>query len=115
MRFYLDEHLSSRIAEIARGLGLDVVTALELGRRRLSDQAQLELAAQEERCLVTLDRDFVGLTIRFLESHQPHHGLLLVPRSLPSDHFTGIAQALKRYAESHVDTPMAYVIDYLTS
>jgi len=113
VRFYLDEHLSPRIAEIARGLGLDVVTAIELGRRRLSDQAQLELAAQDDRCLVTVDRDFIGLTVRFLESQQPHNGVLIVPTSLPSDHFTAIAQALKRYAETHGDTPMAYVIDYL--
>jgi len=115
VRFYLDEHLSPRIAEIARGLGLDVVTAIELGRRRLSDQAQLELAAQDDRCLVTVDRDFIGLTVRFLESQQPHNGVLIVPTSLPSDHFTAIAQALKRYAETHADTPMTYVIDYLTS
>jgi len=113
VRFYLDEHLSPCIAEIARGLDLDVVSALELGQRRLTDRAQLELAAQEDRCLVTLDRDFVSLTVRFLQNHQPHNGVLLVPTSLPSAHFSGIAQALRRYADSHADTPMAYVIDYL--
>ena len=113
MRFYLDEHFSPRIAEIARGLGLDVVSAVELGRPGLSDQTQLELAAQDGRCLVTKDRDFLSLTVRFLEGHQSHNGVLLVSRSLPLDHFTGIAQALLWYAELHANTPMAYVIDYL--
>ena len=46
MRFYLDEHFSPRIAEIARGHGLDVVSALELGDRGLPDLWQLEFAAQ---------------------------------------------------------------------
>jgi predicted nuclease of predicted toxin-antitoxin system len=114
VRFYLDEHFSSSIAEIARGLGLDVVSALELGNRGLPDQWQLEFAAQEDRCMVTKDgRDFRRLNVSFLERNQPHSGILIVPRSLPSEYFSGIAQALQRYAKSHADTPMAYVIDYI--
>ena len=73
---------------------------------------QLEFAAHEDRCLVTQDRDFIRLTVRFLERHEPHNGVLLVPKSLPLDHFTGIAQALQRYADAHADPPMAYVIDF---
>jgi predicted nuclease of predicted toxin-antitoxin system len=116
VRFYLDEHFSSQIAEIARGHGLDVVSALELGHRGLPDLRQLEFAAHEDRCLVTKDRgDFNRLYLSFLQRNQPHSGVLIVPRSLPSDRLTGIAQALKRYADSHADTPMTYVIDYLTS
>lgn len=116
MRFYLDEHFSPRIAEIARGLGLDVVSELELGSRGLPDLWQLEFAAHEDRCIVTRDvRDFRRLNLSFLERNQPHSGILIVPRSLPSEYFTGIARALQRYADSHADTPMAYVIDYLTS
>jgi predicted nuclease of predicted toxin-antitoxin system len=116
VRFYLDEHFSPRIAEIARGHGLDVVSALELGHRGLPDLWQLEFATQEDRCMVTRDRgDFNRLYVSFLERNQPHSGILLVPRSLPSEYFSRIAQALQRYAETHADTPMAYVIDFLTS
>jgi predicted nuclease of predicted toxin-antitoxin system len=116
VRFYLDEHFSTRIAEIARGYGLDVVSALELGNRGLPDLWQLEFAAQDDRCMVTRDgRDFRRLNVSFLERIQPHSGILIVPRSLPSEYFTRIAQALQRYAETHADTSMTYVIDYLTS
>jgi len=105
-----------RIAEIARGHGLDVISALELGHRGLSDLWQLEFATQEERCMVTRDgRDFRRLYVSFLERNQAHGGILIVPRSLPSEYFSRIAQALQRYAETHADTPMTYVIDYLTS
>jgi predicted nuclease of predicted toxin-antitoxin system len=116
VRFYLDEHLSPRIAEIARGHGLDVISALEIGNVGLPDLLQLEFAAREDRCMVTKDRgDFNRLYLSFLERNQPHSGILSVPKSLPSEYFTGIAQALQRYAETHADTPMTYVIDYLTS
>lgn len=116
MRFYLDEHFSPRIAEIARGHGLDVVSALEFGHRGLPDLWQLEFAAHEDRCLVTKDRgDFNRLYRSFLERNQPHSGILIVPRSLPSEYYSRIAQALQRYGESHVGTPMTDMIDYLTS
>jgi len=114
VRFYLDEHFSPRIAEIARGLGLDVVSALELGNRGLPDLWQLDFATQEDRCMVTKDRrHFRRLHLSFLERNQPHSGILIVLKSLPSEYFTGIAQALQRYADSHVGSPMTYVIDYL--
>jgi hypothetical protein len=70
----------------------------------------------EDRCLVTEDKgDFNRLYLSFLERNQPHSGVLIVPRSPPSEYFSRIAQALKGYADSHADTPMTYVIDYLTS
>jgi predicted nuclease of predicted toxin-antitoxin system len=114
VRFYLDEHFAPVIAVIARGLGLDVVSALELGNGGLSDVSQLELAAQDDRCLVTKDReDFARLTLSFLERQKPHHGVLIVPRSLPSNYFSGIANALQQYAEAHPDARLDHVVDYL--
>jgi predicted nuclease of predicted toxin-antitoxin system len=116
VRFYLDEHFSQRIAEIARGHGLDVVSALELGHRGLPDLWQLEFATREDRCMATRDsRDFRRLYASFLERNQPHGGILIVPRSLPSEYFSRIAQAMQGYAESHVGRAMTDVIDYLTS
>jgi len=100
LRFYLDEHFSPRVAEISRGHGLDVISALEL-------------SVQEDRCLVTHDKSAsIRHTVRSLERHEPHNGVLLIPRSLHLDHFTGIAEALRMYAESRSDTPMTYVIDF---
>jgi hypothetical protein len=82
-----------------------VISALEIGNAGLPDLLQLEFAAHEDRCLVTTDRgDFNRVYLGFLERNQPHSGILIVPRSLPSDYFSRIAQALRRYAEPHVDT-----------
>ena len=114
MRFYLDEDLSSRIAVIARGRGLDVVSALEAGNGGLTDEDQLLRAARDNRCLVTQNRaDFVRLTVLFFERQEPHAGVLLVPHSLPTDGFSGVAEAMHEYAQSHASATMAYVIDFL--
>ena len=56
MRFYLDEDLSPRVAAIGRSLGLDVVSAIEVGHRGLDDEDQLLVAARDGRCLVTDNR-----------------------------------------------------------
>jgi predicted nuclease of predicted toxin-antitoxin system len=114
VRFYLDEHLSPEIAQIARGLGLDVVSALEVGPPGLSDEQQLDLAAREERCLVTRDRrDFIRLTLLYFESLRSHAGVLLLPISLQTNQFSGIARALAAYAQQHADADLHYLVDYL--
>lgn len=69
MRFVLDERLSPRIAAIARGLGLDVISCVEAGRRGLNDEEQLRLAALDGRCMVTQDHD--DLDALSCYSHSP--------------------------------------------
>ena len=114
MRFYLDENLSPRIAAICRALGLDIVSATELGNVGLADSEQLQLASQDNRCLVTQNRaDFIRLTVEFFERLEPHAGVLLLPDSLPSDHYSGIAQALHAYAAAHPGQALAYVVDFI--
>ena len=115
MRCYLDEDLSPRVAEIARGLcGLDVVSAHEAGAFAWTDDAQLRYAAQEGRCVVTRNReDFVLETLAAFEAHSPHAGVLIVPHTLPNDHFTAIATALCEYARRFPDGMQPYTIDFL--
>lgn len=113
MRFYLDEQLSATIAKIGRGLGLDVTGALELGRRKLTDEEQLRLAAAEGRCLVTADRDFIGITERFAAAGEPHAGVLLVPSAWPTSAYSRIAHAMRAYAERRGGGSTEYLVDYL--
>ncbi len=113
MRFVLDENLSLEIARIARGLGLDVTSSSELGRDSLPDPEQLALAAQDGRCFVTADRGFVPLTTHFAEQ-QPNAGVLIVPRSMPTDQFARIARALVTFAEQHEGQPMDYLCTFLS-
>ncbi len=116
MRFYLDEDLSHRIAEIARRRGCDAVSAHERDARGIADAAQLDLAVREGRCLVTRKRDdFLRLTVERYAHHQPHHGVLIVPRSMPADRFARLAAALVAYARRHPEVLPAYAIDFLAA
>jgi predicted nuclease of predicted toxin-antitoxin system len=116
VRYLLDEDVNPRTAEIARGLGLDVVSVHEIGRRTLSDGEQLEFAAQEGRVLVTRNRDdFIEATLLFFRTGQPHAGVLIIPHTLPNHDSERMAHAL---AEWHAGRAQrgglaSYTIDFL--
>lgn len=114
MRFYLDENLSWRIAEIGRSLGLDITSSHEQGMNGSSDAEQLGFAAGQERCLVTVDGpDFLIITTRFLERQLAHEGVLVLSRRLSPHAFAAVAHALRAYEEEHPGGVSPYGIDYV--
>lgn len=115
MRFLLDEDLPPRAAEITRGLGLDVMSVHEVGRRGLADRDQLRFASREERIFLTRNhRDFIELTVEFYRAGEAYGGVLLVRRNLPNDRPERIAHALKRWADARTDLPATFGgVDFL--
>jgi predicted nuclease of predicted toxin-antitoxin system len=116
VRFLLDENLSPTVAQVARGLGLEVVSVHDIGRRGLSDHEQVEFAASEGRTLVTGNRDdFIRLTFGFYQAGRPHRGVLIVPFSIPNHQPERIAHALRQWTDQWPgDTePSPYFIDFL--
>lgn len=116
MRYYLDEDLSPKIAELLREKGVDCISAHEIEMVQVSDLEHLELAAREKRCLVTKNRnDFIRLTVQFFNDHLPHYGVLIIPSTIPGDRFSLIAEALAKYAHRHSKGMLPYTIDFVTS
>lgn len=116
MKFYLDEDLSGRIAGIARGMGVDIVTAHECGNLGSDDETHLLAAARAGRCLVTRNRDhFVALSVRFFQEELPHAGVLVVPYTMPADRFSAVAAAISQYDRDHPGGISPYGFDYLSS
>jgi hypothetical protein len=102
LRFLLDEDVHPEAASAARKLGLDVVSVHELGRRGkdFSDAAQLRHAAAEGRTMVTRNRDdFIRLTREFFRTGEAHHGLVIIPHTLPNSRPGRIARAVKKWSE----------------
>jgi len=73
--FYADENFSCDVVEALRGLGHDVLTALEAGQanQRIPDEAVLEFATQMTRCILTHDRWDFGR----LHQRVEHAGIVL--------------------------------------
>ncbi len=117
MKYYLDEDLSPKIAEILRKSHIDAISAHEVGMLQATDMEQLERASSEGRCLVTRNRnDFILLTVQFFNEHRSHAGVLIVPHTLPGDNFLRIAKAIiKHHTKYPRDKMESYAIDFLES
>jgi predicted nuclease of predicted toxin-antitoxin system len=119
-RFALDEDLSPRISEIARGLGLDVVSVHEIGRRGMPDDDQLRWAAREGRILITRNRDdFIEWTVAFFQRGEPHAGVLLITTLLSIQSPARVVHAIGHWVDDAKarfggDSPTPYFIDFLT-
>jgi hypothetical protein len=61
LRFHLDEHIDSAIADGLRRRGIDVTTTPEAGLRGAADEAHVAFALSESRVVVTNDADFLRL------------------------------------------------------
>jgi predicted nuclease of predicted toxin-antitoxin system len=72
LRFYLDENVSSEVADALRTRGIDVLTTPAAGNIEAKDHEQLAFALAEERVLVTQDRDFLRLDSQGIE----HSGIV---------------------------------------
>lgn len=111
MKFLLDEDLPPKASEIARGLGLDAISVHEISRagRAISDPEQLRYAAEEERILVTRNRDdFIRHTVEFHREGEPTAGVLVVTGSLPNDKPERIAHALASWTEPRRENPRTF-------
>jgi len=114
VKYYLDEDLSPKIAEILQQGGIDVVSAHVAGMLQASDLEQLEFASSQKRCFVTRNRnDFIRLTVQFFNESRPHFGVLIIPYSYPGDRFSLIADAIRKYDSGHTEGMSSYSIDFL--
>lgn len=99
MRLYLDENLSPQIGQALRRLGLDAISAHDVGMVGAPDQVQLAFATGERRCVVTCDaRHFAEHGRRGIREHRPHAGIILCPASFGGE-VGAVTRALARVAQ----------------
>jgi len=103
----LDEQLSPRIAELLRDRGDDVQAVVD--RRDLagrSDRVILEVAADEERAVITNNvKDFRPLAAERLARGESHAGLILLPstRARMRGAVDRLANAIGQILHEHPD------------
>lgn len=61
MKFLLDQDVYAATAQFLRNSGHDVVTAAEIGCSQSADSDLLRIAQEQNRILITRDRDFGSL------------------------------------------------------
>ena len=113
---YLDEDISSKVAEILRKKGMDAVSAHETGMLEASDDEQLAFAASEGRTMVTRNRDdYITLSVQFFEDLKPHKGLIIVPHTIPGSEFSKLATLLIKFSKERPEGLASYTIEFLSS
>jgi predicted nuclease of predicted toxin-antitoxin system len=103
----VDEQLSPEIAALLRQTGYDVVAVAErddlVGR---SDRVVLEVAATEERAVITNNvKDFRPLAAERLAQGRTHAGLILLPskRTRTRAAVATLARAIEKVLRDHPD------------
>jgi len=61
IRFYLDEHIHSAVADGLRRRGIEALTVQQARKTGLSDREQLAFALITKRVMVTMDSDFLAI------------------------------------------------------
>jgi hypothetical protein len=80
VRIYLDENVNVHVMDVLRQRGYDVTHALIEGNMQLPDEQHLRWANGQGRAVVTHDfADFVRLHTEFIQRHEQHEGIILVP------------------------------------
>jgi hypothetical protein len=116
MKFYLDENMSPKIAEIARKLGVDAVSDHGVSMTGTADEEQLDFAARQGRCLVTFSRDdFIELSRMYLDAGRRHSGVIIVPYTFRGDEFKQTAKALVAFASRNPKGLPPYTVAFLSS
>ncbi len=106
LRYHLDEHLPSEIAHGLRRRQIECSTTNEAGLIAASDDKQLDYAIQEQRVLVTHDRDFVRMNTR----RPDHFGIVLLTGDR---HFGAVIRDLETLAGTGATNDMRGVLMYL--
>lgn len=78
MKFLLDEHLDTAVAESLRHAGVDAVSIQDVGIRSWSDEQILVYAKDNGRVVVTADEDFLILNAENME----HAGIAFLTKRL---------------------------------
>ena len=90
VKLYLDEDMSSRVAQALRSKGLDVVSSHEVGNDGLSDEEQLRYATKEGRHLDTNNaKDFLALANQWYEKGRRFPKILILREERSPRHDLG--------------------------
>lgn len=96
MKFIVDECTGPTVAKWLINVGYDVLS-ISLDRRGISDKEILKIAVDEERILITNDKDFGELIFK---EKLPHRGVVFL--RLANETATNKVFVLKNLLQNHI-------------
>ena len=100
MRFLTDQDVYATTVRFLNGSGHDVAPAAQLGLAQAEDAEVLRIAHEQNRLLVTRDRDFGSLV--FVQGHGPGVIYLRILPSTANLVHAELERALKLYSEEEL-------------
>src|SRR5262245_57393206 len=107
MNFLADQDVYATTIAFLRGLGHDVVPVAQLGLAQADDIELLRVAREQERILVTRDRDFGGLV--FVQGHGPGVCYLRILPSTQSGVHAELERVLTLYTEQELQSSFVVI------
>lgn len=107
---YLDEDVSTLIAELVRRRGFVTLTARDAGQRGKTDDEQLVYAAERQMAILTHNRDdFQELARQYISAGRNHSGILVAIRRQPYEIARRVVALLDQITADEMDNQLLYI------
>ena len=107
---YLDEDVSTLIAELLKHRGCTALTARDAGQLHRSDAEQLTFAAAQQMAILTHNRKhFEELGRQWLATGRTHCGIIIAVRRLPHEIARRLAALIDQTTADEMDNQVLYV------
>lgn len=108
--FYLDEDVSTLVADLIRARGFAVTTTHEAGQGGSSDEDQLNYAVSRRTTLVTHNRaDFEFLARQYFNSGLKHYGIVIAVQRPAHEIVRRLLVILDQVTADEIEDQIRYV------
>lgn len=109
-RLYLDEDVDVLVARLLKARGFSAITTQEADRIGQTDREQLAYAVEQERALLTHNRqDFEQLAEQYVRDDCSHYGIILATRRPPHQLTRRLLQLLDSLTAGEMKNQILYI------
>ena len=110
IELYLDEDVSTLVADLLRARGFSAITTVEAGQLGNTDIAQLSHAVSNRKVLLTHNRaDFEALSRDYYESGRTHYGIIIAVRRTPYEIVHRLLPILNNVTADEMENVLRYI------
>ena len=110
IELYLDEDVSTLVADLLRARGFSAITTLGAGQLGNTDVAQLSYAVTNRKVLLTHNRaDFETLSRNYYESGCVHFGIIIAVRRTPHEIVRRLLLILNNTTADEMENVLRYI------